>query len=69
MKSQTTKQDTSAQLKADISDELRSEVLAEFSALRSEMLQRISMRQQMLTFTLVIAGTLLTLRIDCAITG
>ena len=52
-------QGKSAQLKSNINDELRSEILAEFSALRSEMLRRIEMRQQILTFTLTIAGTLL----------
>lgn len=35
-------------------------ILAEYSALRSEILKRMDMRQQMLTFTLVIAGTVLS---------
>ncbi len=40
------------------------ELLAEYSALRSEILQRIDMRQQILTFTLVIAGTVLSLGVQ-----
>lgn len=35
-------------------------MLAEYSALRSEILKRMDMRQQILTFTLVIAGTVLS---------
>ena len=35
-------------------------MLAEYSTLRSEILKRMDMRQQMLTFTLVIAGTVLS---------
>lgn len=46
--------------------DLHSEILAEYAALRSELLQRIDMRQQMLTFTLVGAGTLLTIGLQSA---
>ena len=53
-------QDTSVEPKSRMNDGLRLEMLAEYSALRIEMLRRIDMRQQVLTFTLVIAGTLLT---------
>jgi 8-oxo-dGTP diphosphatase len=42
------------------SKETQTEMLAEYSALRSEILKRMDMRQQMLTFTLVIAGTILS---------
>jgi 8-oxo-dGTP diphosphatase len=41
--------------------EPESGALAEYAALRSEILKRVEMRQQILIFTLVIAGTLLTL--------
>jgi hypothetical protein len=44
-----------------ISDELRTEILAEYSALRAEILKRMEMREQLLSFTLVIAGTFLSL--------
>ncbi len=47
-----------------ISDGLRSEMLAEFSALRDETTKRMDMRQQMLTFALIIAGTLITVGLE-----
>lgn len=40
--------------------ETHTEMLAEYATLRSEILKRMDMRQQMLTFTLVIAGTVLS---------
>lgn len=47
--------------RSKLSPELRAEILAEFTALRNEVLNRIGTRYQILTFTLVIAGTILTL--------
>jgi hypothetical protein len=44
-----------------LTPELRTEILAEYNALRTEMLHRIDMRQTLLTFTLVGAGSLLTI--------
>lgn len=38
--------------------ETHAELLAEYSALRSEILKRMDMRQQILTFTLIAAGTI-----------
>ena len=46
------------------SGETHTELLAEYSALRSEILQRMDMRQQMLTFTLIIAGSILSLGVQ-----
>ena len=46
------------------SEETHTEILAEYSALRSEILQRMDLRQQMLTFTLIIAGSMLTLGVQ-----
>ncbi len=43
------------------SDKVHAEILAEYSALRAEITQRLDMRQQILTFTLIIAGTMLSL--------
>ncbi|MAU08663.1 MAG: hypothetical protein CL607_02485 [Anaerolineaceae bacterium] len=42
----------------------RDALLAEYSTLRAEALQRIGMRQQILTFSLVAAGTILSLGIQ-----
>jgi 8-oxo-dGTP diphosphatase len=39
-------------------------MLEEYAALRSEILERVKMRQQILTFTLVIGGTFLTLGVQ-----
>lgn len=46
---------------ASIRSEVSQQVLAEYTALRNEIIKRIEMRQQLLTFTLVGAGTLMTL--------
>ncbi len=43
-----------------ITNELRTEILAEYSALRNEILKRLEIRNQILTFTLIIAGTIFT---------
>lgn len=45
----------------NVSDRMHSELLAEVSALRTEILHRVEMRQQILTFTLIVAGTMLSL--------
>jgi len=47
--------------KSDLSSESKQELLAEFVALREELIKRQEMRFQLLTFTLIIAGTILSL--------
>ena len=42
------------------SPQLHSEFLAEYQSLREEILKRIEIRQQVLTFTLVVAGAILS---------
>ena len=46
---------------AATADQKRSEMLVEYSALRDEILKREDMRQQMLTFAVLSAGTIMTL--------
>jgi hypothetical protein len=43
-----------------VTPELRTEILQEFSVLRSEIEKRVDMRTQLLTFTLIMAGTFLS---------
>ena len=52
-----------------IMPELRSEILAEYSVLRDELLKRVEMRDQILTFTLVVAGTFLTFGVQAVATA
>lgn len=52
-----------------MSAELRSEILAEYSTLRDELLKRVEMRDQVLTFTLVVAGTFLTFGVQMVSTA
>lgn len=40
--------------------EIRDEILAEYSALRNEILKLIGIRNQLMTFSLIVAGTILT---------
>ena len=49
----------SVQHVAPVSPEVRTELLAEYSALRNEILKRIEIRNYLLTFSLIVAGTIL----------
>ena len=44
-----------------IDEEARKELLAEYTVLRDEVLKRIEMRHKIMGFTLIVAGTCLTL--------
>lgn len=50
-----------------ISPETRSEMLAEYAALRAEIVQRIDLRQQILTFSLAIAGSLISIGVQSVV--
>jgi len=61
------KLETTSQASADqMSDGLRTEYLAEYSALRDEITKRIDMRNRLLTFTLVLAGVFLSAGVEIA---
>ncbi len=59
MNYEITNQDSSVYSNQSIAPEMRTEILAEYTALRGEVIKRLEMRHQILTFTLVIAGTFL----------
>lgn len=44
----------------NISNDSKTEILAEYSALRNEIIKRMEFRHQLLTFTLIAAGTILS---------
>jgi len=51
-------------LAQSMSNDPKCGMLEEYTALRTEILERVKMRQQILTFTLIIGGTILTLGVD-----
>jgi hypothetical protein len=49
-----------------LSPEVRAEIMTEYNTLRAEMLHRLEMRQQLLTFTLICVGTLVSVGLEKA---